>query len=149
MDHIRSIWAAEGGEGACNYHVRPGAIKIQNQAQYLPNMESARLLELAIAIHIHREPRPVPRLNLYFDGTQVTRSFAAFGSSYAPDHMHTDLEYMHTDLEYMHTATDHNIHACTHTCINFTYISINPWHMRWRDNYSTCSSRSVCLSVVE
>ena len=49
-------------------------------------MESARLLELAIAlhIHIHREPRPVPRLNLYFDGTQVTRSFAAFGSSYAP-----------------------------------------------------------------
>ena len=31
-------------------------------------------------------PRPVPHLNLYFDGTQVTRSwsFAAFGSSYAP-----------------------------------------------------------------
>ena len=48
-------------------------------------MESARLLELAIAIHIHGQPRPVPRLNLYFDGTQVTRSFAAFGSSYAPE----------------------------------------------------------------
>ena len=47
-------------------------------------MESARLLELAIAVHIHREPRPIPCLNLYFDGMQVTRSFAAFGSSYAP-----------------------------------------------------------------
>ena len=91
MHYIRSIWAAEGGEGACNYHVHPGAIKIQIQAKYFPNMESARLLELAIAIHIHGEPRPVPHLNLYFDGTQVTRSFAAFGSSYAPDIGYGDL----------------------------------------------------------
>ena len=77
----RSTRAAEGGEGAYNYHVRPGAIKIQIQAQYFTNM---CLLEMVIAIYIHGLPRPVPRLNLYFDGTQVTRSFAAFGGSYAP-----------------------------------------------------------------
>jgi hypothetical protein len=38
-----------------------------------------------MAIDIHVLPRPLPRVDLYFDGTRVTRSFAAFGSSYAPD----------------------------------------------------------------
>ena len=45
MHGIGSIWAAKGGEGVCNYHVHPGAIEIQIQVQYFPNMESTRLLE--------------------------------------------------------------------------------------------------------
>ena len=62
----------------CNYHVRPGVIKIQIQVQYFPNMESPHLLEYTIAIYI-----AMP--HLYFDGMQVTRSF---GGSYAPDVMY-------------------------------------------------------------
>ena len=54
-----------GSEGVCNYHVRLGAIKIQIQVQYLPNVESVRLLEMVIAIYIHRYPHPGPHVNLY------------------------------------------------------------------------------------
>jgi hypothetical protein len=81
---IRSIWAAEGGEGACN----SGAIEIQIQTrkwawQYV-----------YVYGHGHSNRRAgfqiwkVFGLNLYFDGTRaytaVARSFAAFGGSYAP-----------------------------------------------------------------
>ena len=54
-----------GSEGVCNYHIRLGAIKIQIQVQYLPNMESVHLLEMVIAIYIHGYPHPCPRVNLY------------------------------------------------------------------------------------
>ncbi len=37
-----------------------------------------------MAIDIHVLPRPLPRVDLYFDSTRVTRSFATFGGSYAP-----------------------------------------------------------------
>jgi hypothetical protein len=69
---------------ACNSRIRPGAIEIQIQAKNFPYLETARLLEMPMAIDIHVLPRLLPRMDLYFDGTRVTRSFAAFGGSYAP-----------------------------------------------------------------
>ena len=51
--------------------VHPGAINIQIRNWSMP-------------IYIHVQPRPLPRVDLYFDGTQATHSFAAFGGSYAP-----------------------------------------------------------------
>ena len=71
-----------GSEGVCNYHVRLGAIKIQIQVQYLPNMESVCPLEMVIAIYVYtRIPTPRSACKLVFDGTQITRSF---GSSCVP-----------------------------------------------------------------
>ena len=51
--------------------VRPGAIEIQIQNWSMP-------------IYIHIQPRQLSRVDLYFNGTQATRSFAAFCGSYAP-----------------------------------------------------------------
>ena len=50
-------------------------------------------------IHIHGQPRPVLRVNLYFDGTQVSHSFAAFGGSYAPGYTYPFLT-MEAIIEY-------------------------------------------------
>jgi hypothetical protein len=38
-----------------------------------------------------RTPRPVLCVDLYFDGTQVTRSFTVFGGSYAPGMIYTTI----------------------------------------------------------
>ena len=72
---IRSIWAA----GPCNYRVRPGAIETYTciQAQYFPYLESVRLPYTYMDSHT--------QFHAYFDGMQVTRSFATFGGSYVPD----------------------------------------------------------------
>jgi hypothetical protein len=69
---------------ACNSCVSPGAIEIQIQAENFPYLETVHLLEMPNAIDIHVLPHPLLRVDLYFDGTRVTRSFAAFGGSYAP-----------------------------------------------------------------
>ena len=46
-----------------------------------------------MAIDIHVLPRPLPRVDLDFDGTRVTRSFAAFGGSYVPGEIHARIFY--------------------------------------------------------
>jgi hypothetical protein len=66
-------------------------IEIQIQAKNFPYLETAHLLEMPMAIDMHVLPRPLPRMDLYFDGTRVTRSFAAFGGSYAPGTVDRDI----------------------------------------------------------
>jgi hypothetical protein len=56
-------------------------------------LKPVRLMEMPMAIDIHILPRPLPRVDLYFDGTRITRSYAAFGGSYAPGIIHCNLVY--------------------------------------------------------
>ena len=68
-------WQIKGGEGACNYYINLGAIKLQP-----PILGKCASIGNACC-HIHAwiaTPWPVPYVNLYFVGMQVTHSCSSY-----------------------------------------------------------------------
>jgi hypothetical protein len=69
-------------------------------------------------------------LDLYFDGTRVTRSFAAFGGSYAPDnvqcHVFTRIYKPYNNI-IAGSDIDMGIHAhtCVHDCLLLIVLKLD------------------------
>ena len=69
-------------------HVCPDAIEI---TAIFPYLEVYWNWSMPIYVHVHVQPCPLPCVDLYFDDTQATCSFAAFGGSYARDVAHCSI----------------------------------------------------------